>query len=203
MNQSARYIQSVYRHWRWGQAVKEVIQCVGKFKNTMVRQSGYNPPFDFHLQYVSGTPCWCCTMKNNDMFFKPKDEIVDYLIRTYLKAYGKHPLTYEALKIQRKWRKHNKVCGSIYSPGKEKDIQNWWRLQKIKNGAYFTCVPKAIGAGDDPPHLKHKLPQIDRTYQYQEGMVFHVKTPDEKCSFLIEQRWKLPTNLDNYIVKIR
>lgn len=199
---SARLIQSFYRHWRWGKAVKEVIDTVGKSENSFMRQSGYNPPYDFHLQYVNGTPSWCCPAKQRRVFEMTKDDIVDYLIRVYLREQGKHPLTYEAIKIQRTWRKHNHNYGNIYTPKHEVNIQNWWRTNKIKRGWYFTMSPKAIGEGMDPVKLQHKKPQLGRTYQYQEGMVFHVKDPKAKCTFIIEQKWKLPKDLSNYIVRI-
>ena len=198
---SARIIQSFYRHWRWGQAVKEVIETVGTFKKRMIRQSGYSPPYDFHLQYVGGTPSWCCPAKHSDYFDKPKEVIVDFLIRQYLKAHGKHPLTIESVKkIQRHWRKHNDRYGNIYAPTDEVRIQHWWRANKIRRGWYFTMTPRAVGEGNDT--LKHKSPQIGRVYQYQEHKVFHVQDPKAKCTFLVEQNWDVPLNQSDYIVRI-
>jgi hypothetical protein len=191
---SARIIQSFYRHWRWGQAVKEVVEIAGTSKK-MIRQSGYNPPYEFHLQYVGGTPSWCCPAKHRDYFDKTKEEIVEYLIRQRV-----NPLTLESVKkIQRNWRKHNKRYGNIYAPEDEVRIQHWWRANKIKRGSYFTMTPRAIGRGNG---LKHKSPQLGRVYQYQEHMVFHVQDPKAKCTFLVEQNWNLPLNQSDYILRI-
>lgn len=192
---SARIIQSFYRHWRWGQAVKEVIEIAGTSKKQMVRQSGYNPPYEFHLQYVGGTPSWCCPAKHSDYFYKTKEEIVEYLLRQYV-----NPLTIESVKkIQRKWRRHNDRYGNIYAPKDEVRIQHWWRANKIRRGSYFTMTPKTIGRGNEP---KHKSPQLGRVYQYQEHQVFHVQDPKAKCTFLIEQKWDVPLNQSDYIVRI-
>jgi len=192
------YIQDFYRHWKWGQAVKETLQIIGP-QAGLVRQSGYDAPFPFHYRYVNAQPAWCCPGKNRDMFHLTKENIVDKFVENRLKQMGKYPLTLEkarrnlaSIKIQRCWQTFVEQRGGRHDPNDVVILfQRRWKDYKIRNGSYFKLTSRCIGDKCD-----------DRVYQHQENKIWSINNPDAPCSLLTEESLSYPMDHTKYIIKI-
>lgn len=204
-----KIIVSFYRHWKWAKVVKRIMEIVGPLKRSVYpqmfpRQSGYRPPYPFHLRYVEGQPSWCCPGKQHEMFDKTQFDIYDYLQGEYLKSKGYSPnADIEVVKsmAQRKlaastilfyWRKFIDARGkAIPKSDPAIKIQRHWRKYKILQGYYFKITSKAPG-----------VPHAMRIYQYQDGKVWWVTEPYAAFSLLKVQPWNLPSDIENYIIRI-
>mgnify|MGYP005622132393 CR=1 FL=1 len=208
--QAKELIVCFYRHWKWAKVVKRIMDIVGPLKRSVYpqmfqRQSGYRPPYPFHLRYVEGQPSWCCPAKQYEMFDKTQFDIYDYLQGEYLKSRGycanadieavqsiaRRKLAASTILFH--WRRFIDARGEVVLKTSTPaiTIQRCWRKYKISSGYYFKITSKIPGA----PHAM-------RIYQYQDGRVWWVMDPYAPISLLQEQTWILPSDIENYIIRI-
>jgi len=195
---AAVYIQDFYRHWKWGQCVKETVQIVGP-QTGLVRQSGYVAPFNFHYTYVKAQPAWCCPGKNRDIFHLTREQIIGQLVETRLKDMGKYPLTLAnarhnlaSRKIQYCWKTFVEQRGKRHNPNDALiSFQRRWKDYKIRKGSYFKLTSRCIGDKCD-----------NRVYQHQENKIWSINNPDAPCSLLTEESVSYPMDHTKYIIKI-